>query len=149
MEGWRLTSSLQAKRSLQNLANSRRAAHRGVKINVYEAYLPTLQACSQASSWLPRPHGNRRRSEGSRCSPQPRSQAPFGLIGEGQAKVDGKGVSGAEAMRSIGLQPFVLGPKEGLALLNGTQVSTSLALAGLFGAESVFAAALVAGCLSL
>lgn len=71
------------------------------------------------------------------------------LIGEGQAKVDGKVVPGAEAMRSIGLQPFVLGPKEGLALLNGTQVSTSLALAGLFGAESVFSAALVAGCLSL
>ena len=71
------------------------------------------------------------------------------LIGEGQAKVDGKVVPGAEAMRSIGLQPFVLGPKEGLALLNGTQVSTALALAGLFGAESVFAAALVAGCLSL
>jgi histidine ammonia-lyase len=71
------------------------------------------------------------------------------LIGEGHAKVDGQVVPGAEAMRSIGLQPFVLGPKEGLALLNGTQVSTSLALAGLFGAESVFAAALVAGCLSL
>ncbi|MFX8262450.1 aromatic amino acid lyase, partial [Acinetobacter baumannii] len=50
------------------------------------------------------------------------------LIGEGQAKVDGKVVPGAEAMRSIGLQPFVLGPKEGLALLNGTQVSTALAL---------------------
>ena len=71
------------------------------------------------------------------------------LIGEGQAKVNGHVVSGAEAMRSVGLTPFVLGPKEGLALLNGTQVSTALALAGLFGAESVFAAALVAGCLSL
>ena len=52
------------------------------------------------------------------------------LIGEGQAKVDGKVVSGADAMRAIGLRPFVLGPKEGLALLNGTQVSTALALAG-------------------
>ena len=71
------------------------------------------------------------------------------LIGEGQAKVNGQVVSGAEAMRSIGLQPFVLGPKEGLALLNGTQVSTALALAGLFGAENVLAAGLVAGCLSL
>ena len=71
------------------------------------------------------------------------------LIGEGQAKVDGKVVSGADAMRSVGLTPFVLGPKEGLALLNGTQVSTALALAGLFGAENLLAAGLVAGCLSL
>ncbi|QEI07796.1 histidine ammonia-lyase [Pigmentiphaga aceris] len=72
------------------------------------------------------------------------------LIGEGQAKLaDGRVVDGAEAMRSLGLEPFVLGPKEGLALLNGTQVSTGLALAGLFGAENVFAAGLVAGALSL
>ncbi|SCX74461.1 histidine ammonia-lyase [Variovorax sp. EL159] len=72
------------------------------------------------------------------------------LIGEGEAMLaDGKKVSGAEAMRSIGLEPFVLGPKEGLALLNGTQVSTALALAGLFGAEDVFAAALMSGALSL
>ena len=71
------------------------------------------------------------------------------LIGEGQAKVDGQVVSGADAMRAIGLTPFVLGPKEGLALLNGTQVSTALALAGLFGAENLLAAGLVAGCLSL
>ncbi len=71
------------------------------------------------------------------------------LIGEGQAKVNGQIVSGREAMRHIGLEPFVLGPKEGLAQLNGTQVSTSLALAGLFQAESVLAAGLVAGCLTL
>ena len=71
------------------------------------------------------------------------------LIGEGQAKVDGKVVPGREAMAAVGLKPFVLGPKEGLALLNGTQVSTALALTGLFGAESVFAAALVAGALTL
>jgi histidine ammonia-lyase len=72
------------------------------------------------------------------------------LIGEGQASTaEGEVISGAEAMRRIGLAPFVLGPKEGLALLNGTQVSTALALAGLFGAEQVFAAGLMAGALSL
>jgi histidine ammonia-lyase len=72
------------------------------------------------------------------------------LIGEGEAfTVDGKIVTGAEAMALAGLKPFVLGAKEGLALLNGTQVSTALALAGLFGAEDVFASALISGALSL
>ena len=72
------------------------------------------------------------------------------LIGEGEATTaDGEVVSGVEAMHRIGLAPFVLGPKEGLALLNGTQVSTALALVGLFGAEDVFASALMSGALSL
>jgi len=72
------------------------------------------------------------------------------LIGEGEAiTADGRRVRGAEALRQVGLPPFVLGPKEGLALLNGTQVSTALALAGLFGAEAVFASALMSGALSL
>jgi histidine ammonia-lyase len=72
------------------------------------------------------------------------------LIGEGEATTaDGEVISGAQAMQRVGLKPFVLGPKEGLALLNGTQVSTALALNGLFGAEQVFAAGLVSGALSL
>ena len=72
------------------------------------------------------------------------------LIGEGEVTTpDGAVIGGAEALKRIGLAPFVLGPKEGLALLNGTQVSTALALAGLFGAEQVLAAGLVAGALSL
>ena len=72
------------------------------------------------------------------------------LIGGGEVTApDGSVIDGTQALARIGLAPFVLGPKEGLALLNGTQVSTALALAGLFGAEDVFAAGLMAGALSL
>ena len=71
------------------------------------------------------------------------------LIGEGQAKLNDQVVSGRDAMQHVGFKPFVLGPKEGLALLNGTQVSTALALSGLLQAESLLAAGLIAGCLTL
>ena len=72
------------------------------------------------------------------------------LIGEGEVTTPaGDVLGGAQALRLVGFEPFVLGPKEGLALLNGTQVSTALALAGLFGTEDVLAAGLVAGALSL
>lgn len=71
------------------------------------------------------------------------------LIGEGHAFYKGEKLTGAEALKAAGLAPIVLGPKEGLALLNGTQASTALALSGLFKAERVFQAALVAGGLTL
>ena len=54
----------------------------------------------------------------------------------------------AEALARHGLQPLTLGPKEGLALLNGTQFSTAYALAALFEAGDLFRAALVTGALS-
>jgi histidine ammonia-lyase len=70
------------------------------------------------------------------------------LIGVGEARVGGEIVSAAQALKRAGLEAITLGPKEGLALLNGTQVSTALALAGLFATEDVFAAGLVAGAMS-
>src|SRR5690349_11276680 len=71
------------------------------------------------------------------------------LIGEGTARVGTSYVVGLGALASVGLTPLVLAPKEGLALLNGTQVSTALALAALFATERACAAAFVAGALSV
>ena len=71
------------------------------------------------------------------------------LIGVGHARVGGERVSAIDGLRHAGLEPLQLGPKEGLAFLNGTQVSTALALVGLFAAEDVFASAILAGALSL
>ena len=70
------------------------------------------------------------------------------LLGIGEARLQGKVMPAAEALKQAGLNPIELGPKEGLALLNGTQVSTALCLAGLFETEKVFAAGIVAGALS-
>jgi histidine ammonia-lyase len=71
------------------------------------------------------------------------------LIGEGAAVVKGARVTGAEALKVAGVAPVALGPKEGLALLNGTQVSTALALSGLISAETNAASAMVAGAMSV
>jgi histidine ammonia-lyase len=70
------------------------------------------------------------------------------LMGVGEFFVDGVRIPAETALAQAGLAPLALGPKEGLALLNGTQVSTALALAGLFEAERVFRAALVTGALA-
>ncbi len=71
------------------------------------------------------------------------------LIGVGEARHDGETLDADRALARVGLVPLTLGPKEGLALLNGTQCSTALALAGLFATEAVFAAAIAAGALSV
>ena len=70
------------------------------------------------------------------------------MIGAGEIVANGKTLPAADALAAAGLAPLELGPKEGLALLNGTQFSTANALAGLFEAERVFQAALVTGALS-
>ena len=71
------------------------------------------------------------------------------LIGEGEAFHKDRVVDGTQALALANVAPLALGPKEGLALLNGTQVSTALALAGLFAAQDLLKTALVASALSL
>lgn len=71
------------------------------------------------------------------------------LIGEGEARMGGRTLPGAEALAAAGLEPLALAAKEGLALLNGTQVSTALALVGLFGIERTMSAAVLAGAMAV
>lgn len=71
------------------------------------------------------------------------------LMGVGETKLKGTVMPAADALARIGQAPLALGAKEGLALINGTQVSTALALAGLSAMARVFDAALVAGALSV
>ena len=70
------------------------------------------------------------------------------MIGVGEIWVDDVRLPAADALARSGLVPGELGPKEGLALLNGTQFSTANALVGLFEAELLFRSALVTGALS-
>lgn len=70
------------------------------------------------------------------------------MIGVGEIMFEGEKLNAADALARAGLTPLSLGPKEGLALLNGTQFSTAYALAGLFEAENLFRSALVSGALS-
>lgn len=71
------------------------------------------------------------------------------LLGEGKARYRGEVISGQAALSIAGLEPITLAPKEGLALLNGTQASTAFALEGLLEAEDLFASAVTCGALSV
>jgi histidine ammonia-lyase len=71
------------------------------------------------------------------------------MIGEGEVLVDGRAVPASEALASAGLKPITLGPKEGLALINGTQFSCAWALAGALQAQRLAVTALVTGALSV
>jgi histidine ammonia-lyase len=71
------------------------------------------------------------------------------LLGVGEAECGGKIVGAHDALKIAGLAPMTLAAKEGLALLNGTQTSTALALCNLFAIDNLYATALVAGALSV
>jgi histidine ammonia-lyase len=71
------------------------------------------------------------------------------LIGEGELLLDGVRMPAMAALQHAGLTPLQLSAKEGLALINGTQVSTALALHALFATERVFEAAVISGALTL
>ena len=117
-------------------ANSLARGHSGVRWETIEA-LAAL-ANSGVTPCIPA-----KGSVGASGDLAPLAHLAAALIGVGEVERDGVRLPAAQA-----LAPIELGPKEGLALLNGTQASTALALAGLFALEDAFAAAVVAGALS-
>ena len=113
----------------------------GVRVEVIEAMLRMLNAgivpCIPSKG-----------SVGASGDLAPLAHMTLALIGEGDMRVAGERQSAASALAEAGLTPLQLHPKEGLALLNGTQVSTALAVAALFAADDIFQAALIAGAMS-
>ncbi|MEW7848206.1 histidine ammonia-lyase [Massilia aurea] len=79
----------------------------------------------------------------------PLAHMTLAMLGVGQVRHNGVLVDAVDALAAAGIAPVVLGAKEGLALINGTQVSTALALHGLFMAERLLEAAMVTGALSV
>ena len=71
------------------------------------------------------------------------------LMGHGSIDVAGQILPAGAALQKLGMEPLQLGPKEGLALINGTQMSTAVALDALFLGERVFAAAIASGAMSV
>jgi histidine ammonia-lyase len=79
----------------------------------------------------------------------PLAHMTLAMLGVGPVRYNGQIMDAAEALASAGIAPVTLAAKEGLALINGTQVSTALALHGLFMAERLVEAAMVTGALSV
>jgi histidine ammonia-lyase len=110
------------------------------------AVIETLLACLERDV-LPAIPGQG--SVGASGDLAPLAHLAAALIGVGDVIVGDRRVPAGEALPEAGIALLELRAKEGLALLNGTQISTALALRGLVGAEDVLAASLVAGALSI
>jgi histidine ammonia-lyase len=116
--------------------------HSGVRPLVIEALQALLDRA--AMPLIPR-----RGSVGASGDLAPLAHLIAALMGHGSIDVAGDIMPAAAALQTLGMRPLQLGPKEGLALINGTQASTAIALDALFTAELVFGAALGAGALSV
>jgi len=122
--------------------NSLARGHSGIRREVIEALIRLLNA--QVYPCIPE-----KGSVGASGDLAPLAHMATVLLGEGEVLHHGQRLPGRKGLEIAGLQPVRLAPKEGLALLNGTQASTAFALHGLFAAEDLFAAALVCGSLSV
>jgi histidine ammonia-lyase len=122
--------------------NSLAAGHSGVKIE-------TLELLAELLNRGVTPVVPCQGSVGASGDLAPLAHMTLTLIGEGDALYGGERMTSARALERAGLQPVTLGPKEGLALINGTQVMTGIAALGILRAERLACAADVIGAISL
>jgi histidine ammonia-lyase len=116
--------------------------HSGVRPVVIDTLLAVLEA--GLVPWIPE-----QGSVGASGDLAPLAHLTLALMGEGEFDVDGERRPAAELLHAQGVAPLELQAKEGLALINGTQVSTALALHAFFSFEPVLEAALVIGALTV
>jgi histidine ammonia-lyase len=130
------------RRMLLLKANSLASGRSGVREELVDTLLALLN--SRVVPVIPE-----RGSVGASGDLAPLAHLSLCLIGEGEAQYDGLPIANAELCRAAGFEPVALEAKEGLALINGTQLSLALALEGLFRAETLLDAAIVTGSLSV
>ncbi|MBC2654677.1 histidine ammonia-lyase [Pseudomonas sp. MSSRFD41] len=122
--------------------NSLSRGYSGIRRQVIDALIALINAEVY-------PHIPLKGSVGASGDLAPLAHMSLVLLGEGKARYKGQWLDAPAALKVAGLAPLTLAAKEGLALLNGTQVSTAFALRGLFEAEDLFAGALVCGGLTV
>jgi len=114
----------------------------GVHLELIEALLALLNAevypCIPAKG-----------SVGASGDLAPLAHMAAALLGEGEVRFHQQVIPAKQGLAKVGLKPCILRPKEGLALLNGIQASTAIAMDNLFQAQTLFISAIVAGCLSM
>lgn len=122
--------------------NSLARGYSGIKLSTLEALIQLFNAriypCIPAKG-----------SVGASGDLAPLAHLSLALLGIGEVRFEGKMLAAKTALAKIDLAPLVLGAKEGLALLNGTQVSTALAIIALLETENIFSTALITGALSV
>lgn len=122
--------------------NSLARGYSGVRLETIEALLAlfnhTIYPCIPAKG-----------SVGASGDLAPLAHLSAALLGVGEARYKGNVISAEQALEIAGLKPLTLAPKEGLALLNGTQVSTALTLLALFETEKLFHAGLISGAMTV
>lgn len=122
--------------------NSLARGFSGIRLQVIEFLIQLLNA--QVYPCIPK-----KGSVGASGDLAPLAHMCLPLLCEGEMRHQGNIISAEQGLKIAGLEPLTLAAKEGLALLNGTQASTALALQGLFSAEDLYAQSCVIGAMSL